>query len=52
MAIAVKRLLTNAQLAKQIAYNAHQYIQQFDWQITLPKWEELFQKNRKITSRG
>ncbi len=44
MAAAVRRLLTEAGLAERISSNARRKVEQFDWSIILPQWEELLNK--------
>jgi len=41
MASAVKRILTESTLAERLSRCAYDHVQRFDWQQTLPKWEEL-----------
>lgn len=40
MATAVRRLLADPGLAKQLARNARQKAEQFDWTIILPQWQK------------
>jgi glycosyltransferase involved in cell wall biosynthesis len=42
MAAAVKRILTEPDLAEYLSRNARQKVEQFDWSVVLPKWERLF----------
>lgn len=42
MAAAVRRILTEPELAKHLSYNARQKAEQFDWSVILPQWESLF----------
>jgi len=44
MASAVKRILTESVLAQRLSRCGYDYVQRFDWQQTLPKWEELFNR--------
>lgn len=41
MANAVRRLLTDRQLAERLSQNARRKAEQFDWSVILPQWEEL-----------
>jgi glycosyltransferase involved in cell wall biosynthesis len=41
MATAVRRLLTEPDLAERLSRNARQKAEQFDWSIVLPQWEAL-----------
>ncbi len=43
MAAAVRRILTEPDLAEHLSRNARQEAEQFDWAVVLPRWEELFQ---------
>lgn len=42
MAAAVRRLLTEPELAERLSRNAREKAEQFDWQVVLPQWEKLF----------
>jgi glycosyltransferase involved in cell wall biosynthesis len=42
MASAVRALLTNSELAKQLSRNARQKVEKFDWLEILSLWEKLF----------
>lgn len=42
MAKAVQRLLTEDGLADRLSVNARQKVEQCDWSMILPKWEQLF----------
>ncbi len=44
MAQAVRRLLTEPDLAARLSHNARQKVEQFDWSVILPQWEALFQE--------
>ncbi len=44
MAAAVRRILTEPGLAARLSSNARKKAEQFDWSITLPKWEELLRE--------
>ena len=44
MADAVRRILTEPDLAARLSSNAHKKTEQFDRLIILPQWEELFKK--------
>jgi len=44
MASAVKRILTESVLAQRLSSCGYDHVQRFDWQQTLPKWEELFNR--------
>lgn len=41
MAAAVRRILTEPELAAQLSRNARRKAEQFDWETILPRWEEL-----------
>lgn len=41
MGRAINRLLTDAALASELSLKGHVKVQQFDWSIILPKWEQL-----------
>jgi glycosyltransferase involved in cell wall biosynthesis len=41
MAAAVRRLLTDAELAGTISHNARRKTEKFDFSVVLPQWEEL-----------
>lgn len=43
MAAAVRRILTEPQLAKQLSHNARHKAERFDWAVILPQWERLLQ---------
>ncbi len=43
MAAAVRRLLTEPDLARKLSYNARKKAEQFDWSRILPQWEALLQ---------
>lgn len=42
MAAAVRRILTEPDLARRLSYNARRKAEQYDWETILPKWEMLF----------
>jgi len=42
MAAAVRRVLTEPDLAKRLSRNARTKVEQFGWSAILPKWEKLF----------
>lgn len=42
MAAAVRRILTEPELAARLSRNARAKAEQFDWGIILPQWERLF----------
>lgn len=44
MAAAVRRLLTELELAKRLSGNARKKAEQFDWSVILPQWEALFNR--------
>jgi glycosyltransferase involved in cell wall biosynthesis len=44
MATAIRRLLTEPDLAKQISCNARRKANRFDWSRVLPQWEALFRE--------
>jgi glycosyltransferase involved in cell wall biosynthesis len=41
MATAVRRLLTDAELAERLSRNARRKAEQFDWSVILPRWQAL-----------
>lgn len=41
MAAAVRRILTEPELAENLSRNARRKAEQFDWEAILPKWEHL-----------
>ncbi|CAG0992570.1 Phosphatidyl-myo-inositol mannosyltransferase [Anaerolineae bacterium] len=41
MADAVRRLLTEPELAKKLSQNARTTVEKYDWAIVLPQWEDL-----------
>jgi glycosyltransferase involved in cell wall biosynthesis len=54
MADAVRRILNEPRLAESLSRNARRKAEQFDWQVTLPQWERLFEEALDHTqpSRG
>ncbi len=42
MAAAVRRVLTEMDLAERLSYNARRKADQFDWHNIIPEWERLF----------
>lgn len=42
MAAAVRRILTEPELAERLSHNARIKAEQFDWNNVLPQWEKLF----------
>lgn len=42
MVVAVKRILTEPDLAERLSSNARRKAEQFDWSVVLPLWEKLF----------
>lgn len=44
MAVALKRILTEPELAQLLSKNARRKAEQFDWSVILPEWEALFEK--------
>ncbi len=42
MVVAVKRILTEPDLAERLSGNARRKAEQFDWSVVLPQWEKLF----------
>lgn len=44
MASAVARLLNDPDLSKTISSNARKKVEEWDWSVILPKWEELFEE--------
>jgi glycosyltransferase involved in cell wall biosynthesis len=49
MAGAVERILAEPGLAEKLTRNARQKAEQFDWQVTMPKWEALFDEALDLT---
>jgi glycosyltransferase involved in cell wall biosynthesis len=47
MTTALRRILTEAELAGQLSRNARRKAETFDWGIVLPQWEELLEKVAK-----
>ena len=41
MAAAVRRILTEPGLAERLSHNARCKVEQFDWSVILPQWEQL-----------
>jgi glycosyltransferase involved in cell wall biosynthesis len=44
MAAAVKRVLTEPGLGERLSRNARRKVEGFDWHVTLPQWESLFEE--------
>jgi len=44
MAEAVRRILTEPELAKRLSANARSKVEGFDWSVVLPQWECLLEK--------
>ena len=44
MAAAVKRIITEPGLAEKLSGNARKEVEQFDWSIILPQWENLISR--------
>jgi len=42
MADAIRHVLTEPELAAKLSSNAHKKVEQDDWSIILPQWENLF----------
>jgi glycosyltransferase involved in cell wall biosynthesis len=42
MAEAIRRLLTESDLAGKLSHNARAKAEQYDWSLILPQWEKLF----------
>lgn len=42
MAAAVRRILNDSDFAQQLSLNARKKVEQFDWSVILPRWEQLF----------
>ena len=42
MADAIRRILTEPELASRLSSNAHKKVEQDDWSIILPEWEKVF----------
>ncbi len=42
MAFAIRRILTEPDLAEKLSMNARKKAEQFDWAVILPQWEILF----------
>ncbi len=49
MAAAVRRLLTEPDLAARLSHNARRKAEQFDWETILPQWERLL---TEVAQRG
>jgi glycosyltransferase involved in cell wall biosynthesis len=48
MSDAVSRLLTEPNLAEKLSRNARAHAEQFDWEVVLPQWTDIFDSVRKI----
>jgi glycosyltransferase involved in cell wall biosynthesis len=44
MAAAVRRILTEPELAERLSRKARWKIEEFDWQVVLPRWVSLFEE--------
>jgi glycosyltransferase involved in cell wall biosynthesis len=44
MAAAVRRILTEPELAAKLSANARKKAEQFDWSVILPQWEKLIEE--------
>jgi glycosyltransferase involved in cell wall biosynthesis len=44
MADAIRRILTEPELAERLSRNARAKAEQFDWSIILPQWEAILMK--------
>lgn len=42
MAKAVRRVLTEPELAEKLSFNARKKVEQMDWKIVFPRWEKIF----------
>ncbi|MCM3874269.1 MAG: glycosyltransferase family 4 protein [Pyrinomonadaceae bacterium] len=42
MAAAVKRIFAEPGLSERLSLNARKKVEQFDWSVILPRWEQLF----------
>ncbi len=52
MSRAVRRLLTDSQLAERLSRNARQKAEQFDWSLILPQWKSLLAAEAAKSRRG
>jgi glycosyltransferase involved in cell wall biosynthesis len=43
MARAVRRIVTDANLARRLSLNARKSAEQFDWSVVTPRWEALLE---------
>jgi glycosyltransferase involved in cell wall biosynthesis len=50
MASAVSRILTEPGLAEHLSRNARRKVEQFDWSLILPQWEQLLVKVAKMSN--
>jgi len=48
MVVAVKRILTEPDLAERLSSNARRKAEQFDWSVVLPLWEKLFSEVARL----
>lgn len=46
---AVRRILTEPELAQRLSHNARRKAEQFDWETILPRWEQLL---GEVAQRG
>ena len=44
MAQAIRRIIAEPELARQLSENAQREAQRFDWRAILPEWEALFRQ--------
>jgi glycosyltransferase involved in cell wall biosynthesis len=51
MANAVRRTLTEPGLAERLSRGARMKVEQFDWTVILPQWEELLRTVARVTGR-
>ena len=52
MSSAVRRILSEPDLAEQLSSHAHQRAAQFDWKIILPIWEYLLESTAGVAANG
>ncbi len=50
MANAVRRILTEPDLAERLSRNARKKVEQFDWSVVLPQWETLFSQAASLNN--
>jgi glycosyltransferase involved in cell wall biosynthesis len=50
MASAIRRILTEPGLAGHLSWNARRKVEQFDWSMLLPQWEQLLGRVAKMSN--